>query len=65
MFACGKMPMRTFASGRFTRAYFAAFEDCWSIFPCETEMSVGPSRVSRVYNANTGKVRDQKMGSQV
>ena len=65
MFACGKTPRRTFAGGRFTSVQFATCEDCRSIFPCETEMSVGPSRVSTVYNANTGKVRDLKMGSQV
>ena len=39
MFACGKMPMRTFSKA--TAAQFPACEDCRSIFPSETEMSVG------------------------
>ena len=41
MCACGKMPMRTFAGGRFTSVQFATCEDCPSLFPRETEMSVG------------------------
>ena len=44
MFASGKMPMRTFADGRFTGILFASCEDCRSIFPGETEMSEGYSR---------------------
>ena len=46
MFACGKMPLRTFAGGRFTSVYFATCEFYQSIFPSETEMPVrgGPSR---------------------
>ena len=55
MFAGGKMPMRTFADGRFTGILFAACEDCRSIFPSEKEMSVGLSRAARVYDAITGK----------
>ena len=44
MFAGGKMPMRTFADGRFTGILFAAREVCRSKFPCETEMSEGYNR---------------------
>ena len=44
MFAGGKMPMRTFADGRFTGILFAACEDCRTIFSSETEMSEGYSR---------------------
>ena len=65
MFACGKMPMRTFAGGRFTSVQFATCEDCRSIFPSETEMSVVYSRASRVYDAITWTVCDQKKGYRV
>ena len=66
MFACSKMPIRTFAGGSFTSVWFPACEDCWSIFPSETEMSVGlPSMASRVYDAITGKDCDQWKGYQV
>ena len=66
MFACGKMPMRTLVGGRFTGVQFATCEDCRSIFPSETEMSVGlPSRAFRVYDAITGKDCDQWKGYQV
>ena len=41
MIACGKMPIRTFAGGRFTGVQFVTCEDCRSIFPGLTEMSVG------------------------
>ena len=40
MFACGKMPKRTFADGRFTGIVFVESEDCLFIFPVDTEMSV-------------------------
>ena len=59
MFTCCKMPMRAFASGRFTGVQFATWEDCRYIFPSETEISVEYSETSRV-----STVCDQKKGYQ-
>ena len=51
------MPMRTLASGKFTGVQFPACEDCRSMFPCEIEMSVGPSMTFRVHDAFTERLR--------
>ena len=37
MFACGKMPMKTIAGGRFTSGQIPACENYRSIFTCETK----------------------------